>query len=395
MRLIKTYWLLLLVVVLLAGLIGFIWFNQPRATHLSGDAWDYALQPADLGDWQLVNQSVVTPHDFAPTGPLTTTSNLATLTQMYYAQYDAPSASAYLHLALQIILYPNDAQAQAALAAENPGAEWQSLQPGVIIGNASRLWHYGTAEADSASIYRLDFRYLNSVSSLSVIGTPAGSRVQDVIAYAEKIFAHMKKSALPPELKRLQAAGLPDLRALLLSQAQVNETTGDWQIWSESLPCWTPTDKLQTETARRELGRLGRITGYQMYLYNPQSQIDATGGVSYVLIQQISAYQNAENAQAALKMLSGLEQIKEQPAAPLVGDAARGWVGLMATEADGSPAIIAAGEIDFRVGRYVASVRVQSRPLETTEQDAALAENWERTTRLGQMLAANLAASGK
>jgi hypothetical protein len=109
------------------------------------------------------------------------------------------------------------------------------------------------------------------------------------------------------------------------------------------------------------------------------------------LFQQVTAYGQADAATEALGYMVGIEQLQEQTPAPEVGDQARAWGGLLeTTQADGSRLTITVHEIDFRVGRYVGSIRLQSRPLLEVERTTGQVDNLNLALKLALALAANL-----
>ena len=70
---------------------------------------------------------------------------------------------------------------------------------------------------------------------------------------------------------------------------------------------------------------------------------------------------------------------------------ARAWVGVFeSVQEDGTREALAVSEIDFWVGNYIASIRLQSRPLTDAEQAIAQVENLQFAITLAQALAENL-----
>ena len=366
-------------------------------TELSGDPWDYAIWLSDLpAGWSVSEQNITTPYDLAqaaleagatvtstvpaaPTAPVTSTAPLtdsATLnnmTEMYRVSYQPPDSSGYANFTCQVILYQSDLDAQAALAADAPGPEWESAAT-PEVGDEAHLWHFRNPDPSvSENIYRMDFRYLNSVASVTLLGTAkAVPDPKEVTAYAGQIFDRMKKAPTPPDLKSLQSAGYPDLRRYLLTQTQIAQ--GDlylanrWLVATEQLPSWTPTS-IMSAGAQKALAPLGRLTGYQMYFYKSLTQSELKGAMPVLLFQQVTAYRQAANAQKGLDMMQGISQLDEFPDPPQIGDGqTHAWKGeLSTTQSDGTKVFVAVSEIDFRVGNYVASIKLQSRPLSDNE----------------------------
>jgi hypothetical protein len=291
--------------------------------------------------------------------------------------YQPPDTSPYADFTCQVILYQTDTDAQAALSAEDPGVEWESA-PAPDVGDEARLWHFkNTDPSVSENIYRVDFRYLNGIASATLMGTAqAVPDSKEVTGYAGKMLDKMKKAATPADLKSLQSAGLGDLRPYLLTQAQVAQADlhlGDRWLWAtEQLPGWTPTN-IMSEGAQKALAPLGRVTGYQMYFYKSLSQKELMEVFPVLLFQQVTAYKQAANAQKGLDMMRGISELEEFASPPKIGDGqTHGWKGeLSSTQTDGTKVVVAVSELDFRVGNYVASVKLQSRPLTDSELSRA------------------------
>ena len=396
--------------------------SAPSAV-LSGDAWDYALQPADApAGWTLAESGIITAHDQAQDAleastaltasiPVTPSASVQNMTHLYYARYQPPDTSGYADFTYQVILYPKVADAQAALAGENPGAEWESA-PAPALGDGAHLWHFLSDPSANENIYRLDFRYLNGIGSLTLMGTTkAVPNADETLGYAQKILAAMKAGATPTDLKRLLSAGLPDLRRLLLTQDQLTQADsylgGRWQLASEQLPGWTPTSSMSAG-AQQALAPLGRVTGYQMFLFKSVTGAEYHGTIPLLLFQQVTAYTRADNAQKALDMMKGVEQLPETPGAPQIGDGqVHAWGGELSTGQGADKGTVAVAELDFRVGNYVASVKLQSRPLDAGELSSAsigtgkatvgkgLTETTQLTEALSKLLAENIKSAKK
>ncbi len=348
-------------------------------TSLEGDPWDYAISPDDVpAGWSLAQQTIATPFDVAQsvlttTIPLTDAASLQTMTLMYTASYQAPKDSEYADLTCRVTMFQNDLDVRTILAAENPGAGWESAPP-PNVGDAARLWHFTSSDLSAREdSYRVDFRYINGLASVTLKGSPkALPDSTEAAAYARKVLDKMEKTTTPPGLKSLRSAGLGDLRRYLLTQDQVAQ--GDsylgnrWVVAADPLPGWTLNSSLSPED-QQALAPLERVTGYQMYFRKSLSQAELKGAIPVLLYQQVTAYTQVANAQQALDMMQGTPQLEQAPNPPQIGDGqARGWQGeIPITQGDGAKGTAAVYELDFQVGNYVASVRVQSRPLDDSE----------------------------
>jgi hypothetical protein len=133
-----------------------------------------------------------------------------------------------------------------------------------------------------------------------------------------------------------------------------------------------------------------------MFLVKALSAAEKTDNISDGLFQQVSGYKQADGAQGALNAMIGLEQGVESPAPPQVGDKTRAWSAVLtSTQSDGTQTTLAASEVDFQVGRFVGSVRLQSRPLAEDELTSGQVENLKLAVKFATGLAANLKAVEK
>lgn len=402
-RMLRWWWVGGWVVVGL-GLTGWYFF-QSRPTHLSGNAWDYALRPDELSDvWTLSAEDVTTAYDLAqtsePPAPLTPSVSLTNLREVYAADYGGAESSDYIRLTFQILLYETEADASASLTTEDPGPEWESITV-ATVGTATRAWRFINPPDDPSldqTIYRVNFQYLNSVSSIVLWGTgQAAPNPNELIQYARQISNKMRANATPPELKQLQNRRLPDVRAVLLSQiqlAQLDSYLGQrWRVDARSVPTWTPNASFGSPETATALQQLGRLTGYQMFLVKSLTTDEVKQDLPLSLFQQLTIYQSPEAAQTGLGQMTGLEQVIETPLVTPVGEAARYWGALAATtQNDDTRVTVAIHEIDFRVGAYVGSIRLQTRALSAGEADAALAASGQLARQLAEALAANVQA---
>ncbi len=383
---------LLLVFTLAVWVVIYRWAaSVPLA--LSGDPWDYATRLTDLpAGWALGETGIRTPHDLAqglPASGAALTSTLAGLTQMYYAQYQPPAASEYAGCTSQVVLYPDDTAAAAALAGEDLGAAWESLTA-PDLGDGARLWHWISPPGSAPITYRLDFLFRNGLGSVTLMGTDkALGAVAEVEDLARKMQDRMEKNATPPALKALSAAGLPDLRKLLLTQdalAQADPALGaNWQIAPDPAPGWLPATS-------QAPGPAGLVAGYQMALHKLAPQPAEAGDFPLWLYEYVTAYRQPDNAQQALDILNPIERLPELTTPPQIGDGTtRVWQGEVS---NGKNSTVAADMIAFRVGSYVASIRLESRPLEPVEISSAnlgAGNGLRRISQLSEALAKLLA----
>jgi hypothetical protein len=393
----------IVIAVSVAGLAGLAaCASTPPAPELvQGDAWDYGLTTADLpADWSLTEQSAQTATDLArpQTGltaalPITAPASLQNVQQTYAARYTPPAVSPYADFTLQILIYPAVAEAQAGFNAENPGEGWRAVEA-PALGDESRVWRYQELVTDTTQgLYRVDFRYWNAVASLTMLGTAeALPGPEEPLRYAQKVLAKLTSGADPAALRQLLAAGLPDLRARLLGPAQLatlDPGLGErWVISDQYLGAWTLNEDFD-EPARAALERLGRVAGYQLYLVKPLDLAEFPQTAGWALFQQVSAYRQADKTASGLQAMVGMPNVPESPAPPAVGEARRAWTQVL-RRTEGDP--IAVTEISFSVGRYVATVQLQSPPLtEGVDQAQALSANLALATQLAEALAANLA----
>lgn len=404
----RNTWIIASIGAVVVAAIGLgIYLALPHPTQLTGDTWDYTILPAEAPKgWNLTEQGVITPHDVAQESverslPITASVSLNNMVQLYYGKYEPPETSKYLDFSIQIITYQTDADAAAALDAGGPGAGWEKVGA-ATIGDESQVWHFVNVDPTiSQNIYRVDFRFLNGVASVAMIGTAEVlPNAGEPMGYARKILEKMRTKATPKEVRRLKQARLPDLRQVLLTQAEIakldDKLGGRWQVDSRFMPQWTPTDQLGSPSARELLAKLGRASGYQMFLVKALSAEEKKDNISEGLFQQVSAYKQADGAQGALNAMIGLEQGVESPAPPQVGDKTRAWSAVLTgTQSDGTQTTLAVSEIDFQVGRFVGSIRLQSRSLAEAELTSGQVENLQLAIKFATGLAVNLKAAEK
>ena len=405
----RTVWILIAAMLVFSVAIGvYVALPKPAPDHLDGDAWDYTLLPDEVpADWSLSTHGIITAHDVAqdklPTSnPITLSASLDNLRELYYARYRPPELSHYFDFSLQVLVYQSEANAVAALARENPGAEWETVSTNVGVGDESRVWHFINPADDptlSQNIYRVDFRYLNGIGSVTLMGTAdVVPDFDEPVDYAKHIWNKMRAGATPKDLKDLSAARLPDLRTLLVSQNQLaglDTYLGErWRVDSRSIPQWIPNEAFPDPKTREALKQLGRVTGYQGFYVKPLTHEENRANLAESLFQQVTAYKREDSAHTALGIMAGLEQVAEISSPVVVGDETRVWSGLLnSTDADGTTVAVAVHEVDFRVGQYVASVRLQTRSLASVEWQTGQAESLQFALKLAQALADNLRAA--
>lgn len=387
--------------VLAVGLGFFL--SIPRPELIEDDAWMYGLSAAESGDWMLVEHDARTTYDILPpsivTGSVETLPpSLRNVRQMYVARFSPATSTELNELTAQIILYTDVAAAQAAFTAETPNPqEWQTL-PAPSVGDEARLYQ-ATSTSDDVNVtpltfYRLEARYLNAVISLGMGGTVSKLRSADeVVRFGNIIATKMRDRARPQALNDLRDQQQPDPRTYLVTQAQLatlDDKNGDlWVIDPRFLPGWTPNSSFG-EGAQSLLTQLGRINGYQQFLLKPLTAEERTNAYTENFFQQISYYRTEQGAEEALDRMAGLENAIEVTASG-VGNRARAWNTVVEqVQTGGASNVVAASEIAFRWGNYVASVRLTTRPLTEAEYTPAQSENASNAYIFALRLAANL-----
>lgn len=398
-----------LLLLLLGGLFGLAACAStppPPPELVQGDAWEYGLLPADLpAGWTFAQQAGLTAVDLARSEPVSDpvpltesvplAASLNDVTQMYTARYAPPETSLLGGLTLQILRYATSAEAQAGLSAEDPGEGWTKVEA-ETIGEQSQVWRYQPWITDTTQgFYRVDFRYWNAVGSVTMFGTAeAMPGPAEPLRFARLVAGRFKAGADPAALRALRAAGLPDPRGYLLNQdqlAKLDQAFGDrWVVSGQYLGTWTLNSDYGGE-ATTVLDRLGRVAGYQLYLVKPLTDVERGLTAGAVLFQQVSAYREAAAAPKGLQALRGLAASggQELTSPPAVGEGRRAWSQVVLSEGT----TLAIAEISFYLGRYVATVQVQSPPLAAgVDYTAKLKATEALAAQLAGQLAANLAA---
>ncbi len=372
----------------------------PKSDRLTGDVWDYRLRPTDVGaDWSLLDQTTLDVTQLTATDVTTATLNVPGLHSLYTASYTAAADNPDLtEMGVRVLLFDTAENAQTALSAENLGEGW-SLQTGSVQGvDATQIWRYTDPDPTlQQGLFRVDFRVRNAIGSVSILGSAAG--VPDAaraLGYASAMAETMNANATPPELVSpgLFQAAPPDVRPLLLSPAQLAEADrqfGDrWLINTTQLPSFT-TNADFSAAARPVLDQAGRLIGYQSYWVKGITQEEETQTAGVLLFQQVSAYSTDQGAATGLAAMAGLSSTSEIKPGPTIGDSARKWAAITppGQNPNGQSAVI---EINFRVGRYVGSVQVTSRPVASESAAIAVSGPTDAVAEaLARQLAENLA----
>jgi hypothetical protein len=381
--------------ILLIGVLVLVACQAQPVTRVSGDAWEYALRKEDVPEgWTFEGQSLQTAYDLAISQPVT--ESLKDVQQLYSQRYVPPPSSEYAELDVDILLYNSTEEAQASLKADSLNEEWELISA-ATVGDESRVWRFkNTPETPNQGLYRVDFRYFNAIGSITLFGSSnVVPNPDEALAYAQKVLEKMKAGALPSGLARLQSANRPDVRSLLLSQEQLktlDPVLGErWQVSAQQLGGWTENAAFGEE-ASSVLNRLGRLTGYQLYMAKALSTEERADSSGFILFQQISVYPNTDSADKGLQAMVGVQNVQEIVATTPVGDQTRWWHTTLVNK--NSQETIALTEINFRVGNYVATVQLQSSPRpQTVDMTPVLIENEKVATELALQLAKNL--SGK
>lgn len=347
-------------------------YTKPAPTVLMGDAWDYTLSAADLGtSWSENDRNFQTLYEMTqpvnlPNEPTSMPSPIQPgIQSSYYVDMsDTTSREAFV-MTSQVVIYDSALSAQTALNMETPGTEWERVNAPQTVGDATVLWHLipiPEASLEQAT-YRVDFRYLNAIHSLAVTGRKEPS-VDGKLAFsfAKKALEKMQKNAVPESLKILSDVQRPDLRSVLLTQRELSALDAKfgnrWVFDDRALPMWTPNSLFLDS---KSLEAFGRVMGYQALMIKAIAPEEASPTISAGLFQQVTAYREAGSAQKILDKMEGLGGgAWAKP--PEVGDSARGWSTISKTEGETSR-LAAVTEISFRVGTYIASVRVQTMPI--------------------------------
>jgi hypothetical protein len=378
---------------LLAAAAALVWYTQ-RPTVLEGDPWDYNLTQADLPDgWRLYDTQVETVYDVTQA----TQAQPKGLLGIHSAAFSNAVAVDVFEITSQVILYDTPQSARAALAEEVLNAEWEREQAPRVIGEETVVWRLKFMEdAPDQAVYRVDARYLNGIISVTLTGTVQNMPDSDqALAYADKMRVKMQRAARPAALQALKNANRPDLRGLLLTQAeiaQLDSNFGDRWVYNSLLPLgWTPNSEFANPEG---MAQLGRVMGYQVWLVKPLAEDELEPDSSTALFQQVTAYRSPEQAEVTLGKMIGLESGAWE-GSPEVGESAKGWTQVY--EAAGTSAgsgAVAATEISFRVGSYIGSIRTQTSPVTESEAPSTRLANEQLANQFAVALAEKLIKVG-
>lgn len=385
--------LILAAALVIVGAVGWYAYARSRPVRLDGEAWTYTLAQADLPDgWQVGGNQLQTAYDLQhanPPGP-------ADLTSVYSIEFSRPDKADLFDITAQVLIYASPEAATKAFAAENPGAEWESIAAPTSLGDGTAVWRLKpVADAPQQASYRVDFRYLNGVGSVGVVGT--SDKLLDASAaygYASKILSRMQNDPAPAALKA-QGSG-PDLRGLLLSQtdlARLDTTHGEqWEFNSVQLPGWTPNSAFADPGG---MDKLGRLMGYQAWLIKPLADKDLKTGTGIALFEQVSVYTTPDQAKTTMQKMTGL-QGGEWPKPPAVGESSRAWTQVLDSQNSAvGPGALATTAINFQSGVYTGSIQLQSAPVKAIDINQSQALNQKLAEALAAALADKLKNAGK
>lgn len=374
-------------------------YNKPAPTVLMGDAWDYTLSAADLGEtWSENDRNFQTLYELTqpvnlPNEPTSVPSPIQPgLQSSYFVDMSDTSSREAFVMTSQVVMYDSALSAQTALNMESPGEEWEKVNASQTVGDATVLWHLRPipeAPPDQAT-YRVDFRYLNAIHSLAVTGRKEPSADGKLaFSFAKKALEKMQKNAMPEALKILSDVQRTDLRLTLLTQRDLSSLDSKfgnrWVYDDRALPMWTPNSMFAES---KSLDAFGRVMGYQVMMIKAIASEEASPTISAGLFQQVTAYREANNAQKILDNMEGLGGgAWGKP--PEVGDSARAWSTISKIEGDTSR-LAAVTEISFRVGVYIASVRTQTMPILESQGLAASEANKEIAQKFALSFAGKL-----
>jgi hypothetical protein len=384
-----------------AGALAWLnWNSTPRL--ITGDIWTYGLSPAATsGLWTLSEETVFDGHQLAAVEAATDTVEIPGLLYLYSASYVAEATNpSYADLGVRLLHFETSEDAAAALAAETLGEGWGGVESAVAGADESRIWRYTDPDAAiRQGLWRADFRVLNVIGSVSLLASEVAAPDPSlVIGYAGQIAEALRSRPTPAVLQAasLFQAGPTDVRPYLLGSRQLAELDaqyGDrWMINTGQLPSFTTNAQFSVD-AQPVLDRLGRQVGYQSYWVKGITQEEELRAVGVLLFQQVSVYKDIEGATSGLNAMVGLSTGSELTPGPSVGDAARKWVIITqpGQNPDGQSVVV---EINFRVGRYVASVQVTSRPVESESAAITLSGPTDTLAEaLARQLAENLSSA--
>jgi hypothetical protein len=333
--------------------------GAPAGGLIEGDPWDYNLRAEDVPanfeqEYFDLESGVITNRDVSLNAldpSLYQTVNAQGRQMGHFVEFSGASADSFSRVASLVVTYRTAEGAAAGLAESIPGPdpdiEWTPVEGAETVGDESTV--YQMLVPDLEAVYRVDFRYRNARASVGVGGEPQHlTEPQPALDFARLMIDRMQAGAEPPQLAALRQARLADLRGLALTQEdfiELDPANGIvWYYDDNPLPQWTPE-------------RDGPVAGYQVNFYRPTGREDARSRLPYNLVVTVLGYPDAQAARAAIAGATGPRDGQRAPLEP-VGEESSGWYRSGAVDFLGETELIAVYETDFRVGAYVAGVRV-------------------------------------
>lgn len=333
--------------------------GQAAPSLVEGDPWDYNLTLKDLPagftqEFLNLESGVITNRDASLTAnapALFGTLNAEGRQFGHFVEFTGGPPEGYDHVAALVVVYRTVAGATAGHAESLPGVdpdiEWRPASGAEKIGDESRVLEMLTPGEEV--VYRVDFRHRNAWASVGVGGKP--ENVPDpkpALDFAKVILARLQATPVPQPLAALRKANLPDIRGLMLNQEDLIELDPAngvvWYYDDGPLPQWTPPQD-------------GPVAGYQISFYRPTAKEDVTTRQPHTMIVSLLAYPSEAGAKGAILGASGPPEAQKIPLDP-VGQESAGWYRSGAVNFFGTPQFQSIYEINFRIGVYIAGVRV-------------------------------------
>jgi hypothetical protein len=333
--------------------------DSTAGSLVEGDPWDYNLRLEDVPanfDQEFFNleSGVITNRDVSLTAndpSLFQTANVQGRKFGHYVEFSGASPEGFTRVAAMVVTYRSAEGAAAGLAesipAPDPDVEWVKAPEAAQVGDESSAWQM--LVPDFEVIYRVDFRYRNVRASVGVSGPPQNvPDAQPALDFANRMLDRMQTASLPPQLGALRQARRGDLRALAVTQEDLIELDPVngvvWYYDDNPLPQWTPQQD-------------GPVAGYQISFYRPTGRDDLQSRLPYNMVVTVLGYANDQEAREAIAGATGPTGGQQIPP-DAIGDESSRWYRSGAVDFMGATEFIATYEIDFRVGAYVAGVRV-------------------------------------
>ncbi|MBI3763360.1 MAG: hypothetical protein HY260_16055 [Chloroflexi bacterium] len=333
--------------------------GQPSPALVEGDPWDYNLSLKDLPkDFQQeylnLESGVITNRDVALTA-----NDTALFGRLngegrelgHFVEFTGGPPDGYNHVSALVVVYRTVEGAVSGQAESLPGFDpditWQEVSGAEKIGDESRVLEMLVPGEEV--VYRVDFRYRNAKASVGVGGKPDNvPSARPAIDLAKAILSRMRAAPVPNPLAALKQARLSDIRELTLNQEdliQLDPINGVvWYYDDNPLPQWTPEKE-------------GVVAGYQISFYRPTAKVDVTSRQPYSMIVSLLAYPSEAGAKGAMAGATGPPNAQPAPLDP-IGQESAGWYHSGAVNFFGTTEFQSTYEINFRVGAYVAGVRV-------------------------------------